>query len=213
MKRSLRVTLLSGAAALILGLGGAAVPAFAATTDTSSSSSSSSSSAVLSQSKQVTSELDTDPNAAISLDSAPNIDFGKNPTPNSAKNAVYNALTADAAVQVSNPGVASGYSVQVKNSPFVDAAGDTLGGAVLSLGAPSVEAANSGNPSAAPVPSALSLKGDGANALLLKAPAKGGLGVWSSDFSLGEITLAVPAGQLGGSYSSTLTFQLSDTVQ
>lgn len=211
MKRSLRVTLLSGAAALILGLGGAAVPAFAATTDPSSSSSSSS--AVVSQSKKVTSELDTDPNAAISLDSAPNIDFGKNPTPDSAKNAVYNALTADAAVQVSNPGVASGYSVQVKNSPFVDAAGDTLGGAVLSLGAPSVEAANSGNPSTAPVPSALSLKGDGANALLLKAPAKGALGVWSSDFSLGEITLAVPAGQLGGSYSSTLTFQLSDTVQ
>jgi len=45
------------------------------------------------------------------------------------------------------------------------------------------------------------------------AAAKGGLGVWTADYSLGDINLAVPAGQMGGVYTSTLTWQLSDTPQ
>ncbi|MFC6274077.1 WxL domain-containing protein [Levilactobacillus tangyuanensis] len=217
MTRRLKISLLSSLAVLTLGVGlSAALPAAAATTDTSSStgSSSSSSSASTTQSTKVTSEFDTDPNAAISLDSAPNISFGKNVTPNTKSNGSYAALSADNPVEVSNPGLGSGWSVQLKNTPFTDATGDTLGGAVLSLGAPDIAAGNTGNPSAAPTPGAATkLDGSGTNQIVFSAAAKGGLGVWTADYSLGDINLAVPAGQMGGVYTSTLTWQLSDTPQ
>jgi len=209
MKRSLRVSVLTGVAALVLGLGGVAVPAFADITSSSSSSASS----TTTQSKSITATFNTDPTATISLNSAPNIGFGANATPDTTSNEVYTATTADAPVSVSNPGLASGYNVKVQNSAFTNADGDTLGGAVLSLGAPDVEAANVGNPSPAPTASAVTLSGNSADSLLLSAPLKGGLGVFNSNFGLANVTLAVPAGQLGGAYSSTLTYTLGDTVQ
>lgn len=209
-RKLMKVAIAGGAAALALGLG--VIPAIAATTDGTSSMSSGSSGPV-SQTTTTTAEFDTSPNAAIALDSAPNIGFGANITPNGKTDMVYSATTADNPVEVSNPGLASGWSVQVKNSAFADAAGDTLKGAVLSLGAPSVAAANTGNPSAAPVADALKLDGTGTNALAFSAAAKGGLGIWDAEYGLASISLAVPAGQLSGTYSSTMTWQLNDTPQ
>ena len=218
MTRRLKISLLSSLAVLGLGAGFiAAVPAVAATTDTSStsaSSSSSSSAGPTSQTTTTTAEFDTSPTAAISLDSAPNIGFGTNVTPNSKANGSYKAVTADNPVQVSNPGLPSGWSVQLKNTAFTDTAGDTLGGAVLSLGAADVAAANTGNPSTAPTAGAsTSLNGTGTNQIVFSAATKGGLGVWTADYGLADINLAVPAGQLGGTYTSTMTWQLSDTPQ
>ncbi|QMU08890.1 WxL domain-containing protein [Levilactobacillus suantsaii] len=209
MKRRVYVTLMRSAAALALGLSGAGMVAFADAT----SSSSSSSSVQTTTSTQAKSEFDTSADAAVSLTSAPNFGFGANPTPNGKDNVTYPALSADNPVEVSNPGVPGGWNVQVKDSNFVTSDGSVLGGAVLNLGAPDPEAANTGNPSAAPVANAVSLNGNGTNEVLLTAPAKGGLGVWDSDFSLGDVTLDVPAGQLAGSYSANLTWQLGDTVQ
>lgn len=214
MKRSLRITLLSGAAALILAFGGAAVPAFADTTDASSSSTSaSSSSAVTSQTTQATETLNPIPNASISLTSAPNIGFAATVVPDTKDNQTYTATSADNPIEVSNEGLPSGYNVQISNSQFADATGDQLGGATLSFGAPTVESANSGNPSAAPTASAVKLLGNNTNSLLLSAPLKGGLGVFDANFGLADISLAVPAGQLAGSYTSNLTFTLGNTVQ
>ncbi|MFD1548536.1 WxL domain-containing protein [Levilactobacillus fuyuanensis] len=206
-----KAALLSGVAALALGIG--AVPAFAATTDTSSSASDSSSSGPTSQTTTTTAEFDTSPNATIALDSAPNIGFGANATPNGKLDMTYNATTADNPVEVSNPGLPSGWNVQVKNTPFTDAAGDTLKGAVLSLGEPDIAAANTGNPSTAPTASAFKLDGTGTNAVVYNAVAKGGLGIWDANYGLAEISLAVPSGQLGGTYTSTMTWQLNDTPQ
>lgn len=206
-----KAALLSGVAALALGIG--AVPAFAATTDTSSSASDSSSSGPTSQTTATTAEFDTSPNATIALDSAPNIGFGANATPNGKLDMTYNATTADNPVEVSNPGLPSGWNVQVKNTVFTDAAGDILKGAVLSLGAPDIAAANTGNPSTAPTASAFKLDGTGTNAVVYSAAAKGGLGIWDANYGLAEVSLAVPAGQLGGTYTSTMTWQLNDTPQ
>jgi len=226
MTRKLKVSLFSGLAVLGLGAGLlAAAPVYAATTDTSSSSdstttatttssdSTSSSSAVTTQSTTTSAEFDTSPNATISLDTAPNISFGKNVTPNGKTNGSYFAVTADNPVEVSNPGLGSGWNVQLKNTPFTDAAGDTLGGAQLTLGTPEVAAANTGNPSTAPVATNSPLNGTGTTQIVLAAPAKGGLGIWDSEYSLANINLTVPAGQVSGIYSSTLTWQLSDTPQ
>lgn len=206
-----KAALLSGVAALALGIG--AVPAFAATTDTSSSASDSSSSGPTSQTTATTAEFDTSPNATIALNSAPNIGFGANATPNGKLDMTYNATTADNPVEVSNPGLPSGWNVQVKNTAFTDPAGDILKGAVLSLGEPDIAAANTGNPSTAPTASAFKLDGTGTNAVIYSAVAKGGLGIWDANYGLAEISLAVPAGQLGGTYTSTMTWQLNDTPQ
>ncbi|GEO75301.1 hypothetical protein FD30_GL000625 [Levilactobacillus namurensis DSM 19117] len=209
MKRRLRTILLTGAAALVLGLSGLAVPALADTTTTTSSSSTPTTSQSTTASETFTNPTD----ASISLDSAPSIGFAGAITPNTKSNESYTATSADNPVEVSNQGLGSGYNVQVANSAFTNAAGNTLGGAVLSLGAPEVAAANTGNPSAAPVASAVTLKGDGTNSLLLDAPVNGGLGVFDADLDLADVTLAVPAGQLPGTYTSNLTFTLGDTAQ
>ncbi|WP_143463080.1 WxL domain-containing protein [Levilactobacillus enshiensis] len=224
MTRKLKVSLFSSLAVLSLGAGLlAAAPVSAATTDTSSSSSTatttsissstSSSSAVTTQSTTTSAEFDTSPNATISLDTAPNISFGKNVTPNGKTNGSFYAVSADNPVEVSNPGLGSGWNVQLKNTPFTDAAGDTLSGAQLTLGTPEVAAANTGNPSAAPVATSTPLNGSGTSQIVLAAPARGGLGIWDSEYGLAKINLTVPAGQVSGIYSSTLTWQLSDTPQ
>lgn len=211
-RKLMKATLLCGVAALALGIG--AVPAYAVTTDTSSSDSDSSSSVgPISQTTTTTAEFDTSSTAAIALDSAPNIGFGANATPNGKIDMTYNATTADNPVEVSNPGLPSGWNVQVKNTPFTDAGGDTLKGAVLSLGEPDIAAANTGNPSTAPTASAFKLDGTGTNELIYSAVAKGGLGIWDANYGLAEVSLAVPAGQLGGVYTSTMTWQLNDTPQ
>lgn len=208
-RKLMKTALLSGAAALALGIG--AGPAFAATTGTSSASDSSV--GPTSQTTQTTAEFDTSPNAAIALDSAPNIGFGANATPNGKVDMTYSATTADNPVEVSNPGLPSGWNVQVKNTAFTNTTGDTLKGAVLSLGEPDVAAANTDNPSTAPTAAAFKLDGTGTNAVVYSAAAKGGLGIWDANYGLAEVTLAVPAGQLGGTYSSTMTWQLNDTPQ
>jgi len=212
-RRLMKTALLGGAALLALGFG--VVPVAAATTDTSSSDSTSSSSSVgpTSESTTTTAEFDTDPNATITLSSAPNISFGKNITPNGPTNGKYTAVSVDNPIGVSNPGLGSGWSVQVKNSAFTDTTGDTLTGAVLDLAAPTVAAANTGNPSAKPDGMSLSLNGTDANEILLSAPLKGGLGIWDGSYSPAGVTLAVPAGQMGGTYTSTMTWQLSDTPE
>lgn len=211
-RRLMKTALLGGAALLALGFGVA--PVLADTTDTSSSDSSSSSSVgPTSESTSTTAEFDTDPNATITLSSAPNISFGKNITPNGPTNGNYTAVTVDNPIGVSNPGLGSGWNVQVKNTPFTDAAGDTLSGAVLALASPTIAAANTGNPSAKPDGMSLSLDGTNANEILLSAPLKGGLGIWDASYSPSGVTLAIPAGQMGGTYTSTMTWQLSDTPE
>lgn len=129
MKRTLRVTLFSGLAALLLGLG-AAVPASAATTPATPSTSSAS----------TTFTASTQP---MSLTTVPGITFAPTLAPNTATNGSYNAASVTDPLTVTNPGYATGYTVQVQNTPFNNSdatatAGDgkVLSGAVLSLPAP-----------------------------------------------------------------------------
>lgn len=140
--------------------------------------------------------------------------------PDTKVNGSYAASTVDNPVEVSNPGLASGWNVKVSNTGFLNSDatatpgdGAKLGGAVLSLPAATSAAANTGNPSAAPTASAVSLQGDGTDQLVLSAAANAGLGVWDSTYAPGAVNLAVPAGQEPGSYTSTVTWTLGDTVQ
>lgn len=140
--------------------------------------------------------------------------------PDTKVNGSYAATSVDNPVEVSNPGLASGWNVKVSNTAFLNSdatatAGDgaKLGGAVLSLPAATSAAANTGNPSGAPTATAVSLQGDGTDQLVLSAAANAGLGVWDSTYAPSDINLAVPAGQEPGSYTSTVTWTLGDTVQ
>ncbi|CAJ1225514.1 cell surface protein [Levilactobacillus zymae] len=206
MKRTLRVSLFSGIAALLLGLG-AAVPASAATAGTTSAT--------------TNAATDFTPtNEPLNLDSAPNFTFAATTVPDTKTNGSYNPSTIDNPVEVSNPGLASGWNVKVANTEFKNSdttatAGDgaVLGGAVLNLSAPTAAAANAGNPSSGPTTSAIKLSGDGTDQLVLSTAANEGLGVWDSSYVPGDVTLDVPAGQEPGSYTSTMTWTLGDTVQ
>lgn len=205
MKRTLRVTLFSGLAALLLGLG-AAVPASAATTPATPSTSSAS----------TTFTASTQP---MSLTTVPGITFASTLVPDTATNGSYNAASVTNPLTVTNPGYATGYTVDVQNTPFNNSdatatAGDgkVLSGAVLNLPAPVAAAANEGNPSTGPVTSAVTLSGDNTNQVVETASANGGLGVWNSPYTASGINLTVPAGQEPGSYTSTLTWTLGNTV-
>ena len=68
-------------------------------------------------------------------------------------------------------------------------------------------------PSATPIATISPLEGGSINQLVFAAEAKGGLGVWDATYAPAKVNLTVPAGQLPGDYTSTLTWQLSETPQ
>ncbi|WP_318635800.1 WxL domain-containing protein [Levilactobacillus brevis] len=49
--------------------------------------------------------------------------------------------------------------------------------------------------------------------MIWSAPQNGGLGQWSATYAANTVQLVVPAGQLAGRYTATLTWQLDDTPQ
>ncbi|GEO69489.1 WxL domain-containing protein [Levilactobacillus acidifarinae] len=208
MKRTLRVSLFSGIAALLLGVG-VAVPASAATTTTGTTQSTTNATTDFTPSTQ-----------PLNLDSAPNITFAATTVPDTKANGSYEPTTVDNPVEVSNPGLASGWNVKVANSEFKNSdttatAGDgtVLGGAVLTLPAGLASAANEGNPSVGPTGSSVKLDGSGTSQEVLSAGANDGLGVWDATYAPADVNLAVPAGQEPGNYTSTLTWTLGNTVQ
>jgi len=150
--------------------------------------------------------------ALPTLDTVPNLDFGENSTPNT-QSGRYSATTVDQPLQVTNPGLTSGWAVQLKSAGFTDQLGDTLRGAVLSLGAPAIMSLNTSNSSTPPTANQVNVDGSGSDQVIWSAPQNGGLGQWSATYAANTVQLVVPAGQLAGRYTATLTWQLDDTPQ
>lgn len=177
----------------------------------------------------------TDPDGphsgSIALTSAPDIDFGKtneikptelNLAGTFAKNAGSTDQTANAnSVTVNNPGVTDTWSVSVAASAFkntdtsvaADAANSQLIGAKIAF-AGKVGTTNAAgitkNPAIANENFTLDATGAQTSQPVLHADTNGyGVGTWTNDFS--SATLQVPAGQVAGTYASTLTWTISNT--
>jgi len=167
----------------------------------------------------------------ISLTSAPDIDFGSTNTIKPGllslngtfgKSDASTDKTANAnSVTVNNPGVTDTWNVNVSASAFKNtdpnvtdsAANAQLIGAQIdfegALG--TTNAAGVGkNPAIANQAFTLDASGAATSQSVLHADINGyGVGTWTNDFS--KATLQVPAGQVAGTYASTLTWTISNT--
>ncbi|MGV7915735.1 WxL domain-containing protein, partial [Mycobacterium kansasii] len=72
---------------------------------------------------------------------------------------------------------------------------------------------NTSNSSTPPTANQVNVDGSGSDQVIWSAPQNGGLGQWSATYAANTVQLVVPAGQLAGRYTATLTWQLDDTPQ
>ncbi|WP_338214481.1 WxL domain-containing protein [Companilactobacillus muriivasis] len=148
----------------------------------------------------------------ITIKSAPSIAFGT--VASSADDASYASTSFSSGLQIANPGEPTGWTVSLSDTPFTDGTtgGATLKGASLSLAdsttAP-VKADDADNVSTLPVFTA-STPVSSAPVTILNAAAGTGVGSFTTTYGSGDATLKVPAGNIGGSYTSDLSWTLSN---
>lgn len=199
MKKLIKASLFIGAALLSLGSGSVA---YAATTPQTSTSTADLTPGTIT--------LDSVPGGSTSSTDTGGITFGT--VASSASDTSYKSTGISSALHVTNPGQATGWAVTVSNSDFTDASGGTLKGAVLSLDStktPAISADAADNVSALPTFDA-SLALSSAPVAIASAPAGAGVGAYTASYNSGDASLSVPAGNVGGSYTSTLTWTLSN---
>ncbi|MBL3530465.1 WxL domain-containing protein [Companilactobacillus zhachilii] len=199
MKQILKNSLLVGAAFLGLGsLGLGGYVAKAATTPTSSTT-------------PATASATLTP-GTITIKSAPSISFGT--VDSSADDTSYASTAFSNSLQVANPGEPTGWTVSLSDTPFTDGTtgGATLKGASLSLDdsdATPVKADDADNVSTAPKFTS-SATISSAPVTILDAAAGEGVGSFTTSYNGGDATLKVPAGNIGGSYTSQLSWTLTN---
>ncbi len=150
----------------------------------------------------------------ITLDSVPGVSFGSTTAglPSNASDFTYTSTAIASDLHVSDPGNASGYSVTVADTPFTSSSttSSTLKGAALSFtDAAAITADSKNNVSTAPTFTG-SLPISATPAEVLNAPVGEGVGAYTAAYGATDASLFVPAGNIGGSYSSTLTWTLSN---
>jgi hypothetical protein len=198
---------ITAAAALVLNIAATSVTAFAAEGDDATPAAQKG--ANTDAKAKLTDTDDKGNKNAITLDKAPSIDFGsKQITSTGAK--FDGAVSIADVLQVSNPGVDSGWSVSLAASDFTGN-GKTLKGATFSLkaGATSLGQGTQSDPA---TPAAYSnVQGSNQAATVLSA-ADGtqGVGVNTDTYDKANASLDVPAGNVAGDYTATLTWTLSD---
>lgn len=197
MKAILKNSLLIGAAVLGIGsVGAGGYVAHAATTTTPTPTTAST----------------TITPGTIKIMTAPNIAFG---TVNaSADDASYTSTNFSSGLQVANPGEGTGWNVSLADTPFTDGTtgGATLKGATLSIADSNttpVKADDADNVSTLPTFTG-STPVSTAPVTILNAAAGAGVGSFTASYNNGDATLKVPAGNVGGSYTSDLTWTLSN---
>ena len=141
---------------------------------------------------------------AITLDAAPDLDFGTQAI--STTKATY-TTAGSTPIMVTNPGFASGWNVSVAASKFMNGSTE-LKGAELTVNDTKIAAADSTNLSDAPIGNATTITPGGSAVSVLNAKAGTGVGVWTSTW--GNVSLAVPAGNVAGNYQATLTWTLEN---
>ncbi|WP_125713910.1 WxL domain-containing protein [Companilactobacillus kedongensis] len=190
--------------ALALALPAGLITAKAATTDTTVTATTPTSPSPLTKSTDVGLQQ----TGSLTLDSAPDISFGTQPL--SVGKTTYTSSAFDSTLHVTNPGFPSGWSVSVAGSGFADATSKApLKGATLSLEAPTIAADDSTNQSTPPT-TVSPVTVSSAASTLVNATAGEGIGAYTGTFTAGDASLYVPAGNIGGSYTSTLTWSLLD---
>lgn len=192
-------------AALVAGF---ALPAITANADTAASTSSSTTA------KVTLDPADTTTGAGgIELTSVPNIDFSNHKLDGTNLDL---SGTTDKQVQVVNPGIASGWHIQVSNSPMQNADGATLMASTMTLtgGDANISTENKdGNGaqdlSGKPTFNNLSLNTEKSDNIDVASAAAGeGLGTW--DMAYTNAKMAVNARNVAGAYTSTLTWTLTN---
>lgn len=189
---------ITAAAALVLNIAATSVTAFAATGQGT---------------KANASLTDTDDNGKkneITLDSAPEIEFGSQQI-TAAGNTFGAAKTITGNVQVSNPGVDAGWNVTLAASDFTSKTGVTLKGATFTLKAGKAELNNT-NSKIADTDRYSNKTGSNASAVVFSATdGTQGVGVNNDINDIKTASLDVPAGNVAGDYTANLTWTLAAT--
>lgn len=147
----------------------------------------------------------------LTLGAAPTISFGSQLY--SVSKQTY-ASTAISPLKITNPGFSSGWTLTAAATPFTSSAtpSSTLQGATFTLDGSSADpitADDSTNVSKGPTyvtPVTLT-----STATEIEGAAAGaGVGAYTTNYDAGDASLYVPAGNLQGAYTSTVTWTLSD---
>ncbi|WP_125571325.1 WxL domain-containing protein [Lacticaseibacillus songhuajiangensis] len=152
--------------------------------------------------------------AAIGIKNAPSLDFGTGSV--SATTTSIKAVAQPGALEISNPGLTTNWYVNVTASNFVkqgDSSERTIQGAEIKMGSGQVSANLSSNVSATPKAAQdVTLSAGGAAVDVLKPSDEGvSVGDFSDKFSVDEVQLVVPSGNVAGTYQADLTWELSNT--
>ncbi|MFC6202640.1 WxL domain-containing protein [Lactiplantibacillus nangangensis] len=148
--------------------------------------------------------LEQDPSAQLALTKAPTIEFGSEKI--GAGELHLKATSVDDDITVENPGLADGWQVTVAGTQFTSSSSKTLTGAELKFAEGTVAAVGE-NSSEAPASSAVTVAGD--DSTIFSASQNAGLGTWGNKHELSDVTLDIPAGNVAGTYTSTLTWTLT----
>ena len=150
--------------------------------------------------------------AAVGIKSAPDLDFGSQAI--STQQTTMKVASQPEALVVSNPGLASTWSVKVSASDFTkDGSTRTIQGAQIVMGNGSVSAENANNVSTKPTAASdVAVDAGGSSVGILSSATDGSsVGNFADAFSTDQVQLVVPAGNVAGNYAASLTWELSST--
>ncbi|WP_125574094.1 WxL domain-containing protein [Levilactobacillus huananensis] len=116
-------------------------------------------------------------------------------------------------VTVNDPGTASGWNVQVASAAFVGSDGkSSLNASEMMFGAPTVSAEDSANKGTVTAGSALSFASAGqTNQMVFHAATGEGVGTWMANYAAKDASFKVAAGNKADTYTSKLTWTLTNT--
>lgn len=195
MKKLVRNSMLVGAAVLGIGLSGAV--AQAATTTSPATT--------------VTSRATADITpGTVTLSSAPSFQFGT--VAASANDITYTSSSTSGALKFADDGTGAGYTITVAASQFATSSGTALKNSQLLLGNKEtnpIKADDVDNVSTPPT-AVTPITVTGSPVTVVTAAAGSGVGAYTGTYGSTDATLKVPAGNIGGSYSSTLTWTLAN---
>ncbi|WP_436645135.1 WxL domain-containing protein [Latilactobacillus sakei] len=196
MKKLVRNSMLVGA--VVLGIGSLGTVAQAATTPASPVPSTSS-----------TTTADITP-GKITLSSAPSFQFGT--VAASANDISYTSTSTSGNLDIADAGTGTGYTVTVEASPFTATGGAELKNAQLSLDNKETDPIKADDVDNVSTPPTLvaKLSLSSSPVTVVSAAAGKGVGAYTGTYGSTDASLKVPAGNIGGSYSSTLTWTLGN---
>lgn len=196
MKKLVRNSMLVGA--VVLGIGSLGTVAQAATTPASPVPSTSS-----------TTTADITP-GKITLSSAPSFQFGT--VAASANDISYTSTSTSGKLDIADAGTGTGYTVTVEASPFTATGGAELKNAQLLLDNKETDPIKADDVDNVSTPPTLvaKLSLSSSPVTVVSAAAGKGVGAYTGTYGSTDASLKVPAGNIGGSYSSTLTWTLGN---